>query len=141
MVKAKEFWKVLCEDFNYRFFSGVAHSGFKVLYKAMTGDIMHYVPATDEIIALGLVSGAYISGHKGAIIINTKFVPDLYRLIEFNNKFGIPVLIIGYTDTGNYDNVGTSKRIKTIKDMSKFLSKPELDKGPAMMVFGKGDLN
>lgn len=137
MVKAKDVWDILCNEFDYRFFSGVAHSKFKLLYKTMDSSMMHYVPAVDEVSALGIVSGARIAGHKSGIIIDSKFASDIIRVLEFNSKFKIPVLII----TGDDNDIITfKKRIKTLTDVKKFMSKLDDGLKPGLMILGEGDL-
>jgi hypothetical protein len=137
MVKAKDFWNILCNDLDYRFFAGVATSELKPLYKAMNADIMHYVPAVDEITALGIVSGAYIAGYKSGIIIDLKFVPDLCRYLVFNNDFNIPVLIIGQETESlfNFNKLPVVK-IKKEEDIAKGSFLAEKNTAPVIMVIG-----
>lgn len=99
MVKAKKFWDYLCEELDYRFFSGVACLGLNPLYKKMNKDIMHYVPAANERIALGLISGAYVSGFKGGLLMDMKFKHDISTILNFNLTYKIPFIIIGYSES------------------------------------------
>lgn len=141
MVKAKDFWNILCEDLNYRFFSGVADSELEPLYKAMNADIMHYVPAVNEIAALGIVLGAYLAGYSGGILIDLDFVPDLYRFLLFNNEYKIPILIIGMEKETNFNtNDLQIIKIKNEKDIAKGPAYAEKIKGPVIMVLGQEDL-
>jgi sulfopyruvate decarboxylase TPP-binding subunit len=96
MVKAKEFWNYLCEELDYRFFAGVACPGLAPLYKRMSSNFMHYVPAANERIALGLASGAHVAGLKTGILIDMRFAYDLTSLFKFNIDYKIPLLVIGY---------------------------------------------
>jgi len=98
MVKAKDFWNYLCGELDYRFFSGVPCPGLAPLYKAMRSSFMHYVPAANERIGLGLVSGASLAGVRGGLLIDMKLVYDLTSLFTFNIDNRIPFLIIGYGD-------------------------------------------
>lgn len=100
MIKAKEFWQVLCEDLNYRFFSGVACGGFNSLFKSMSPEFMHYIPAANEKIALGLASGASVAGFKSAILISDRMFTDIiYTVNDLNFKYKIPLLIIAFSET------------------------------------------
>jgi hypothetical protein len=102
MVKAKEFWDYLCNELDYRFFSGIPCLGLKSLYDEMSPKFMHYIPAANERIALGLVSGAWLSGTKGAVLISSTNILEVINLLKnFNNEYKIPILIICYAD--NYD--------------------------------------
>ena len=96
MVKVKDFWNHLCNDLEYRFFAGVACPGFKLLYRGMSSEFMHYIPAVNERVALGLVSGAYVGGFKGGLLLDSRFFPDLTRLLNFNSEYKIPFLILSY---------------------------------------------
>ena len=98
MVKAVKFWNYLCDKLDYRFFSGVACLGLSPLYKKMNKDIMHYVPAANERIALGLVSGAYVGGFKGGLLMDMKFKHDINTILNFNLTHKIPFIIIGYSE-------------------------------------------
>lgn len=99
MVKAKEFWNFICEELDYRFFSGVACEGLLPLLKTMSSDFMHYVPAANERIALSMTSGAYMGGFKGGILISDRFLTDLIgTLKDLNLKYKTPLLIIAYTE-------------------------------------------
>jgi len=95
MVKAKDFWDLICTKLDYRFFSGVPSIELRPLYDTMSPEIMHYVPAIDDYISLGLTAGAFLSGYKSAVLISPdkiKGVMVQYR--GFNEKFNIPTLFI-----------------------------------------------
>ena len=96
MVKAKEFWDYLCEELDYRFFAGVACPGLEPLYGKMSPNFMHYVPASNERVALGLASGAHVAGFKSGILMDMRFSYDLTSLFAFNIDYKIPLLVIGY---------------------------------------------
>ena len=143
MVKAKDFWNYLCDELNYRFFSGVACPGLLPLYKEMNPDIMHYVPAANERIALGMVSGAAISGFKGGILIDMRFRYDFSSLFKFNINYKIPLLIIGYGDAEDklmYDFPDTLLGSDYKKSLKKITSKLESKLVPGLIVIGEGDL-
>jgi len=98
MEKATQFWNYLCNDLDYRFFAGVVCKGLDPLYKKMNSEIMHYVPAANECIALSLVTGINMAGIKGGILMNMYFKNDIVTLLKFNIEYKIPLLIIGYGD-------------------------------------------
>ncbi len=98
MVKARDFWDYLCGELDYRFFAGVACRGLSPLYKKMNSKFMHYVPAANERIALGLISGAYIAGLKGCLLMDMKFKDDISSFLKFNVGYRIPFLVIGYSE-------------------------------------------
>ena len=141
MIKAKEFWNYLCGDLDYRFFAGVACPGLSPLYKKMDSKLMHYVPAVNERIGLGLVSGAYMAGYKGGLLMDMSFAYDLTSFLTFNIRNRIPLLVIGY---GNEDStlvydfpsefINGSAFDKKIKKVAKA---SELEKVPGLIVINK----
>jgi len=142
MVKAKEFWDYLCKDLEYRFFSGVACPGLSPLYKKMNSEIMHYIPAVNERVALGLVSGAYLAGHKGALLIDMEFAYDVTSFIKFNLTHKIPLLVIGYGDKNSVLAYDFPRAIITTNDFRKeigfVVKKIEREKVPGLIVIGQG---
>lgn len=99
MVKAKDFWDYLCNELDYRFFAGVPCKGLKFLYDNMNPEFMHYIPAANERIALGLVSGAWLAGVKGALFMDGNNIMDIMNLLlSFNKKYKVPALIICYDE-------------------------------------------
>lgn len=98
MVKAKDFWNHLCDKLEYRLFAGVSCSGLTPLYKAMNIDIMHYIPASNEGIALGIVSGGWLSGVKGGVLLSERSIIGLGNEIKMIKDFNIPMLFIVYSD-------------------------------------------
>ncbi len=95
MIKAKVFWDKLCSELGYRFFTGVPIAEFKVLYKAMGIDFMHFIPAIDETRALGIISGASLSGVKGSVLMSSKAFDSIKVQVDnFNTKYNIPILFI-----------------------------------------------
>ena len=144
MVKAKEFWNYLCEELDYRFFAGVACSGLAPLYKKMNANIMHYIPAANERIALGLVSGAYTAGFKGGLLMDMKFAYDLASLFKFNIDYKIPFLVIGYGDKDSMLSYDFPRAVITTENFQKKTSSVIKDienKGvPGLIVFKEGVL-
>lgn len=98
MIKAKEFWKHLCEKLDYRLFAGVPCLGLNSLYKTMNKDMLHYMPAANERIAFGIVSGGFLAGFKGGILISASSFAGLQNEIRVTKDFNIPMLLIVYSD-------------------------------------------
>lgn len=94
-MKAKEFWELLCEELNYRFFTGVPSLELKSIYEKMSSRLMYYVPATRENVALGMASGVALSGISSAVFIDADRAHNLMDwLNSFNLEYKVPILII-----------------------------------------------
>lgn len=143
-LEVKEFWNYLCEDLGYRFFSGTACEGLKPLYDNMDAGIMHYVPAVNERIALGIADGVALSGDKCAILIHIKHITDLYTLMEFNYKYKIPILIVAYGDKKDVSGIPIryfSLNLNTLrKDLSRLEKNTILKGEPGMIIVNEGVL-
>ena len=144
MIKAKEFWNYLCGELDYRFFAGVACEGLKPLYNKMDTKIMHYIPAANERIAVGIVSGANIAGFKAGLLLDMRFAYDLTSVLEFNINHKIPFIIIGYGRKKNkvaYDfptvYISNNNYKSALKQVT---SKLELESVPGLVIIGKGVL-
>ncbi|RKX67070.1 MAG: hypothetical protein DRP42_01480 [Tenericutes bacterium] len=95
MIKAKDLWKFLCNDMGVRFFSGVPSSHVNKLYKTMDSNIMFYIPAANERIALGLVNGARLSGAQSGLLLDSASVRRLaFDIQDFNSLFDLPLLVV-----------------------------------------------
>lgn len=140
MVKAKDFWETICNNLEYRFFSGVACPGLLPLYKQMSSDILHYVPAANERIALGLVSGAYLSGFKGGVLLDGRFVTDLERLISFNLNYKVPFLMISYG--GKYVDLDIpATTLSSLNDIVELDQYYEKELSPIHLIIEEGSLS
>jgi len=107
-MEAKEFWKLLCEEMDYRFFAGVPCKGLKPLYDSMSPQFMHYIPAVKEDVALALTSGAALTGTKSAVLIKFNRLYNMFDCVSsFNNAYKIPVLILAYGDSDKIELVKT----------------------------------
>lgn len=87
-----DFWITLCKDFNYRFFSGIPFEEATSLYNNMNSELMHYVPASNEHIALNLATGSRVSGFKSGVLLSAMFMNRLD--LSFNFDFEVPILFI-----------------------------------------------
>jgi sulfopyruvate decarboxylase TPP-binding subunit len=148
-MKAKEFWNCLCEEFGYRLFSGVQCVGFKNLYDTMRSDFLHYIPASNENIATGIISGAKLAGVKGAVLISSSRVAKIMENVSsFNNKYKIPILFIVYNETENLEELLSlynvfyryfSKNLR--KDFKSLVDKIEKESTTAVCVVNRGFFN
>lgn len=146
MVKAQEFWSFLCDGLDYRFFAGVPCPGLDPLYKKMDSKFMHYIPAANERIALGLVTGANLAGFKSGILMDMKYSYDLTSLLNFNINNRIPFLVIGYVESEEWENLAYDfPKIKLSKDykteLSKVARKSESESVPGLIIVCKGVLS
>ncbi len=144
MIKAKDFWDYVCNELDYRFFSGVPCKGFKPLYDKMNPEFMHYIPAVNEQVALGMANGANLAGIKSGILIDLDNIYVIYNwLFNFSMTYEVPFLIIAYKESDKevqlpglpkfelYDNKFESK----LKRLTTKLEKAEL---PGLLIIGKG---
>jgi len=147
MVKAKDFLNFLCDSLDYRFFAGVPCPGLDLIYKAMSPEFMHYIPAANERLALGLVSGAYFAGLKGGILIDMRYGYDLTSLLNFNITHRVPFLTIGYTELDventnlvyDFPKAVLTDRYKT--KISELIKEIEAESVPGLLVIKEGVLS
>lgn len=139
MVKAKDFFKVLCEELNYRFFSGVVCGGLSKLFNAMDSSFMHYVPAADENIALGLVSGTAMSGLGSVLVIDMKLKEFVYPNFNFLIQNKLPVIIIAYSENKKeifkYDI--PIVYFKDLDDLKVLSNKIDKKSTPGLLIIGR----
>jgi hypothetical protein len=98
MVKAKKFWEHLCNKLDYRLFAGIPCLGLNPLYKVMDKDMLHYIPAVNDRIAFGIVSGGFLAGFKGGVLLSANFLVGLKSEFQMVKDFNIPILLIVYSD-------------------------------------------
>lgn len=92
---AKEFWKIMCNELNYKLYTGTPLNTFKSLFETMDSEMMHYIPTINETNALGILGGAYLTGMSGGIFMQSKaFDTILAQYKGFNVRFNTPVLFI-----------------------------------------------
>jgi sulfopyruvate decarboxylase TPP-binding subunit len=95
MKKAKDFWQHICVDLGFKLFTGVPCKEFKDLYDTMYGDVMHYIPATSELVALGMVNGYWFTGQLGAVLCPSELLHNLVpTLVSFNVAHRVPALVL-----------------------------------------------
>jgi len=147
-LEVTEFWRYICEDLGYRFFSGTACGGLKSLYDNMDPMIMHYVPAVNERVALGISTGVAISGDKCGVLMHVKNVKDVLNLLKFNRSYKLPILFIVYEDEDSRLNSINNMLIDSFylnfdtlrKDLTKLEKNTILKGKPGMIVIDKGVL-
>lgn len=82
MIKTTEFYDYLCTKLGYRIFSGVPVKNFDYIYKYMNPAFMHYIPATSESVAVGMIVGINFGGGKGVSLIDAQVFDQLYEYIK-----------------------------------------------------------
>lgn len=94
MISARDFWSYL-KIRGFIFFSGVPCSILKeVLKEAINDPQIRYVPAVRENAALGLASGAYLTGKQSGILIQNSGLGNIMNaLTSFNLIYKVPVLM------------------------------------------------
>ena len=98
MVKVKGFWDYLCNKLDYRLFAGVPCLGLNPLYKVMNKDMLWYIPSANERIGLGIVSGGFLAGFKGGVLLSASSLSALKKEFQIIKDFNIPMLLIVYDD-------------------------------------------
>ena len=145
-MKAKDFWEFLCNEMDYRFFTGVPCMGLKTIYDKMSSKLMYYVPATKESVALGIASGVSLSGIRSAVLININRVYNLMDwLTSFNLEYNIPLLIIA---AGKKEDLAVGslfstykipcRNLKTIGDIKYITNKIKKFNKPGVLFVGEG---
>ncbi len=147
MVRAKDFLNVLCEECDYRFFSGVACSGLSPIYDKMSSRFMHYIPAVNECVAYGLVSGSVLAGAKSVLLIEGSQMFSIKGYMEsVGVLYKLPCIIITY-ELGKdedywkfpfyYFNDCDNNGLVALKE---FISRVERESIPGILVIEEGDL-
>lgn len=94
MISVNDFWNYL-KSKEYTFFSGVPCSILEKVLEGCMHDLdIEYVPAIRENVALGLASGAYMSGKRSGILMQNSGIGNIVNaLTSFNLIYKIPVLM------------------------------------------------
>lgn len=89
------FWNILCNDLDFRFFSGVPVESLDFLFNSMKKDLLHYVPTVSDTTAVGIVGGMRLSGYKSAIIsTDDTFYAAQLQIHKLIVASSIPILFI-----------------------------------------------
>jgi hypothetical protein len=141
MVKVKELFTCLCDDLNYRFFSGMAFKELESLFRFMTPEFLHYVPAINENTAFGLVCGASLAGQKSCLILDLKLKENIYSNFNFALENKIPFLIIGYGEkTDNVMDIPKQYLVDTLKIL-KLEEKIIEESIPGLLIIGEDSIS
>lgn len=123
MISIKDFWRLL-KDNDYKFFSGVPCSILtNILDYASKDTEIRYIPAVRENNALGVVTGAYLTGVKGGILIQNSGLGNIINaLTSFNLIYKIPVLMFitwrGYQGKDAPEHIIMGKKtLKLLKEL------------------------
>lgn len=129
-MKAKDFYDLMCNKLNYRFFSGMPFKEVKFLFLGMSPDFMHYVPATKPDSALGMAYGVRAAGFKSCVILDRECVDGL--------SFGFPLPIIIITNEPS-NNVSDNFYLKDDSiSLEAFVTRSEKGKTPVTISIGDG---
>lgn len=94
MIKATNFWNCLCLEHDYRCFSGVPCTVLSPLYAKLNSKFLWYLPAVNERVAMSIVSGAWLTGIKGGVLMSSGAIIGLGNEIKAVKDFNIPMLMI-----------------------------------------------
>ena len=142
MVKAKDFLKFLCEELNYRFFTGMPKNDFVKLRKKMTSDILNYIPSVNDESAFGMAYGSRVGGTKSIVMISHDELIKCFNYVRnFSTDYGIPILILT-------DKILDLPKIKSIvltddfqKELTKFDKEIEKARLPGFVCLKGGFLS
>lgn len=91
----KDFWQALNEQLGYVFISGVPSEGFVQQINDMDSDYIHFVPSVNTDAAIGLATGAFISGIKACVILDNNDLELIQeKLRRLNSLLNISLIII-----------------------------------------------
>jgi hypothetical protein len=132
-MKAKDFWNILWNDFDYRFFSGVPAIELIPLYKSMDSSMMNYIPAANENIGLNLSVGSWIAGTKSGMLLPK----NLFNHLDLTDlEFPVIFIVSG--------NAVVLKNIISMAvsedELRKFISDTFISKAPGVILVKEGDL-
>lgn len=123
MITVDLFWQSLTKE-GFSFFSGVPCSILKPVLSNIPSDIK-YVPAVREDSALGVCSGAFLTGKKSIVLMQNSGLGNVINtLTSFNLIYKIPVLLVitwrgepGKTDAPEHTIMGelTLPILETLK--------------------------
>jgi sulfopyruvate decarboxylase TPP-binding subunit len=94
-MEVLDFWDTLCNVCGYRFFTGVPNNLLSNLYNSLNSDILHFVPAVNDTVAINMAAGVSMVGDRAAILCSAvTFAIGNYQINNLIIKKNIPVLLI-----------------------------------------------
>lgn len=140
-IKIKDFWEIMCKKLGYNLYLGLPVQGLKLIFDTMSNDKLHYIPTINETMAVGMASGAYLSGVKSAVIMTTQAFGLLeHNINKFNQLYNIPFLFIVDDDFNplKLKQFKINKGINILEEMDNYIYVEKFK--PAILVIGQGDL-
>lgn len=135
-MKVLDFWNLLCGEFDYRFFTGVPNTSLVPLFNSLSADILHFVPAIDDAIAVNIAAGVCLCGDRAAVLCG----PHTFSIgaVQINNfiiKNKVPVLFIT-ADEGNFLGLKVFKLFEDGSGMGHAVTWCEDKKCPSVLLCG-----
>lgn len=91
----KNFWNILNEHLGFIYVTGEPSIEFVPYINSMDPELMHFVPAVSDTVALGLATGAFIAGFKACLLLpDTNFEFISYQFNKINKDLALPLIII-----------------------------------------------
>jgi hypothetical protein len=140
-IKIKDFWEIMCKKLGYNLYLGVPVARLKLVFDTMSSDKLHYIPTINETMAVGMASGAYLSGVKSAVIMTAQAFGLLeYSINKFNQLYNIPFLFIvdGDFNPLKLKQFKINKGLSVLEEMDNYMHTEEFK--PSILVIGQGDL-
>lgn len=122
-MKVKDFWQNLCLAHQFNFFSGVPFGDAAFLFNTLSPKLLHFVPAVNESVALGIVGGVVSAGFRGAVIISESgFDTGFIQIKDYIVPNHLPVLFITLGDYNPFGfKVFNLTSLSVLKDMSVYM--------------------
>lgn len=89
------FWDVLCNTLGYRFFTGVPNASLSALFNSLDASTLHFVPAVNDSVAVGLAAGVCLAGDKAVVLCGPATAElAFFEINKLVIKHGISVFFI-----------------------------------------------
>lgn len=139
MEKVNVFWDTLCLKFKYNFFTGIPFKEFMLLFNTMKSDFLHYIPAVNEVTALGVATGYSLSGQKSVLLLKAAGFDLIKQQFErFNIDYNIPILILTNSD---YNPIGLKQyKLSEGLDNIEIVDKHVVNNESVILIIEDGDL-